>query len=433
MYFRRLFLTVLLLVALASPAAAQTADEFFDNTALHVVRLYMHPSDLSLLRANFAENTYYLADFSWRGVEVTNVGVRSRGSGTRNPLKLGLRLDFNRHIQKQEFLGLSSVVLDNCLQDPSFLRERLSMLLFRRMGIPAPREAYARLYINDQYAGLYAIVESIDKTFLKRNLGENGGYLYEYKWGDVYGFDYLGQSAQLYSPAKFEPRTRESEPDPATIERMIRTINQASDADFIDRMSEFLDLRLFVKFVAIENFISEWDGILGYWGMNNFYLYRFEGTRRFQFIPWDKDITFGKAGHPIWFNVTSNVLVRRALKYPELYETYLKALEQTALAAEGIGGWLERELDRAYIQMQLAALEDRLKPVNNEEFEKHVVTMREFVRYRKDFVTASVFSQRRKGLVDRWNSITGVDVSTWLCDGFGCTQLNRDKNPLRIR
>jgi len=38
--------------------------------------------------------------------------------------------------------------------------------------------------------------------------------------------------------------------------------------------------------VAIENFLAEVDGIIGaYVGMNNFYLYRFERTTLFTFIP----------------------------------------------------------------------------------------------------------------------------------------------------
>ena len=62
------------------------------------------------------------------------------------------------------------------------------MRLFARLGIPAPRETHMRLYVNDEYIGLYAIVESIDKQFLARVYGEigedtqNDGYLYEFNY-----------------------------------------------------------------------------------------------------------------------------------------------------------------------------------------------------------------------------------------------------------
>ena len=36
-------------------------------------------------------------------------------------------------------------------------------------------------------------------------------------------------------------------------------------------MSEFLDLRAFVRQLAVENFLAEEDGITGDYGPNNFY------------------------------------------------------------------------------------------------------------------------------------------------------------------
>jgi spore coat protein CotH len=65
--------------------------------------------------------------------------------------KLGLLLDFDRFAAGRRFLGLAALVLDNAWQDPSFVRESVTMALFARMGQPAPRESYARLFINGTY------------------------------------------------------------------------------------------------------------------------------------------------------------------------------------------------------------------------------------------------------------------------------------------
>ena len=59
------------------------------------------------------------------------------------------------------------------------MNERLSMLLFSRLGLPASREAFTTLFVNNEYVGLCTIVESIDKSFLRRSYGEDEGYLYE--------------------------------------------------------------------------------------------------------------------------------------------------------------------------------------------------------------------------------------------------------------
>jgi spore coat protein CotH len=254
------------------------------------------------------------------------------------------------------------------------------MLLFRRMGVPAPREAYARLFINDEYGGLYSIAESIDSQFLVRNFGEEAGDLHEYHWTEPpFYFESRGDDWERYARVRFEPRTRQHDSGLEAIGQMVRITNEAPEAEFIEQVSRFLDLTQFLKQVAVENYLAEADGLLGMWGMNNFYLYRFAETGRFRFIPWDKDVTFGNPGQSIWFNTDSNVLTRRALSQRRLYESYLDSLQQTALEAEG---WLEQELEHAYLQMLPAVYEDTKKPVDNEQFEAAVAEVRNFLRLR---------------------------------------------------
>jgi spore coat protein CotH len=358
-------------------AATPTADDLFDDSVLHEMSLDVHPSDWRQLLDNFRENTYYPASLRWRGMQIDSVGIRSRGLGSRSATKPGLRVDFNRFAPGLEFLGLKSLVLDNLTQDPSMLRERLGMSMFRRMGIPAPRVAHARLMINGQYAGLYAIVEPVDKVFLKRNFKEDGGYLYEYDWSKEYRFEYLGSNPALYSPVMFNPQTRESDPDARTIEMMIRVMNQSSDQDFVSAMSQYLDLKLFLDYLAVENFIGELDGVQGDWGLNNFYLYRFDQTTLFRFIPWDKDVTFRNSSQPI-LKAGGNVLVRRLLSMPEMLICYLDALDRVAELAGGPEGWLEKEVNRAYSQISRAAMEDHLRPYTAAYFEENVDGLRAF-------------------------------------------------------
>src|SRR5262245_3312090 len=156
-------------------AAAQgdgpSPDDLFNPGVLYRIDLRIHSVDWEKLKQNFQENTYYPADFVWNGEVVRNSGIRSRGSGSRSGTKPGLRVDFDRYNATQTFRTLKSLVLDNLTQDPSGIHETVAMRVFERLGVPAPREAHARLYVNDEYIGLYAIVESIDKRFLARVFG----------------------------------------------------------------------------------------------------------------------------------------------------------------------------------------------------------------------------------------------------------------------
>src|SRR5437879_13366406 len=96
-------------------------------------------------------------------------------------------------------------------------------------------------------------------------------------------------------------------------------------------MAPYLDLPLFMKHLAVEDFIAETDGILT--GMNNFDLYRFEKKTLSQFIPKDKDLTFGgpfnktdRDATPLLVNASKNVLIRRAMNVPGARTAYFNAL-----------------------------------------------------------------------------------------------------------
>ena len=101
------------ILLLAAPASAQTQDDFFDDSILHEIRLDVRASDWQRLKDRFLENTYYTADMHWRFngkyIDVPQVGIRSRGVGSRSPIKPGLHLDFTKKVSAQRFLGLTEV------------------------------------------------------------------------------------------------------------------------------------------------------------------------------------------------------------------------------------------------------------------------------------------------------------------------------------
>ena len=374
-------------------AGSPSASDLFDPTVVQELHLTVNTRDWVQLKEEFREDTYYLADVRWRDKVVRNVGIRSRGRGTRSGSKPGLRVDFNRYSAGQEFLGLKSLVLDNFLQDPSMIRERVAMLLFEEMGIPAPREVHARLFVNGEYVGLYAIVESVDKHFLKRQLGEDDGYLYEFKWKDTpYNFEYLGSDLEPYAGI-FTAQTHETE-SMATLFRPIREMvwafSESPSSQFLTAASEQIDLEKVMTYIAIENFVADADGLLGNWGMNNFYLYRFEGSTRHQLIPWDKDSSFRSITYDIWDKIDTNVLVRRAMKESGLRGAYAAALQrcaEIAMRTDSTGqGWLERQVTFMANQIREAAAADPAKPYSNAQVQAAFEGMLEFARQRPLFV-----------------------------------------------
>ena len=233
----------------------------------------------------------------------------------------------------QTLAGLSTIVLDNLWQDDAMIRERLAFTMFERLGLPAPRESFCRLFINNEYQGLYTITEEIDGDFARRVTGETDGTVFEYHYVRDWRFEDLGAAAS-YKPL-FEARTHRLDADSTLynpIQELVREVNGPDDAVWRERVEQYIDLNQFMTHTAVEAFIAENDGILGYAGMNNFYLYRLPGHEEAPHVAWDKDNAFLFIDGPI-ATTDANVLFRRAMAYADLRETYLATVEQAARVA----------------------------------------------------------------------------------------------------
>ena len=361
----------------------------------------MNADDWVKLKANYLDSTNYKCDFQWRDAVVNNVAVRVRGSGSRNPIKPGLAIDFARFDSAQRFLGMQSIAMRNFAQDDSLLHERLTMEMFARLGLPYEREAHAKLFVNGNYAGLFLMVEPIDSRFLMTRFGETDGYLYEVGVAEVpFNFQYLGEDAAKYSPAPFSPKTHGSNPDIQRIIDMLRAANQTPDDQFVQAMSKYLDLGSVMAHVAAEQFMAEGDGFLHDAGMTNLYLYRRLEDDRYFFLVWDKEQSFASDELSIWWNTENNVLMKRALAGPELRNRYLATLLDASRMAGGPSGWMEQEAYRILAQIRAAAMEDptrvclmsdgKLDHCPAGRFEDGVNWVMQFARQRSKFVESEV-------------------------------------------
>jgi spore coat protein CotH len=395
--FRRFFILILAAFSLATSrtAHAQTLDDLFNPDAVQEIRLLINSRDLRDLHDHYQENTYYTADLEWRGVRVRNIGVRSRGMGSRNPTKLGLRVDFDRYTTGQTLLGLRSLILDNNWQDASFVAERTSMGFFSQLGEVAPRESYCRLYINNTLQGLYSIVESVDARFVTRMFDDPQGYLFRFDYQSPWRGEYLGDDLAAYK-AFLEPETHRLDADVTLygpIRELFREANAEDDAVWRERVEQYLDLRQLMRYVAIETFLTEDDGFIGAYGMNNFFLYRPDGSTRHRLLPWDKDNTFMDSSRSIFARTDENVVMRRALGIAELRALYLDTLEECARAAVH-DGWLAAEINRLAALAAAPVAEDTLKQFSTDAFTEAADRLRAFAAVRSGLVLQEVADAR---------------------------------------
>jgi spore coat protein H len=371
-HYRLVIFTVALAVAV--PSFAQTSDDLFNPEVLQRIDLWLNSADWAKLKGAFQENTYYPAQLQWNGITVENVGIRSRGLGSRSGTKPGLRVDIDRYSTKQEFLGLKSFVLDNLTQDNTGVKETVTMRFYTRLGIPAPRETHTRLYVNGEYAGLYGLVESVDKTMMGRVFGsigadvQNDGYLFEYNYvlGSPWRFTYEGSALTPYK-TRFDIKTNESHAESTIwgpIEELVRLVNDTGTGSFEGVIGQRLDLSATVRYLAAQNFVADFDGFNGYDGMNNFYIYRKENSPQHVLIAWDEDNAFLQPDYPILQRIDENVLTSKLLSLSSWRAQYFGVMLE---AADSAASWLRQEMQRQLDMINEAMLTDPLKPYSNTE------------------------------------------------------------------
>jgi spore coat protein CotH len=390
----RLFMILAVLALTATPVFAQSEQDIFDSTKVHDINLQMNARDLSDLRAHADQNTYYPADFVYQDVRVRNVGIRSRGFGSRNATKLGLRVDFNRYVAGQRFADTAAIVLDNLWQDATMIREAVAMSFIARMGEPASRESFARVFINDEFQGLYAVVEEPNAGYLKLRFGRDDGALFEYHWVRPYDFDSVGDRLDQLEQL-FERRTREKDPAALVYEPLQAMIdaNSYPVALWRERVDAYVDLSQMIRYAAIEAFLSEIDGFTGYDGVNNFYIYRPPDSQRHVFLPWDRDHSLWQVDLSIFERVTGNRLLDNALANPDLRALYLQTIERCAASALD-RGWLEAEVSRLAALVAAAAPFDTRLPYTQQAHDEDIQQMLDFARRRSEFTRAEVERSR---------------------------------------
>jgi uncharacterized protein (TIGR03437 family) len=343
---------------------------FFDDSTVQTINLTMLPLDWTLLQEYYELDTYYPATFTWNGI-TENIGVRQHGHGSRSPIKPNLDLNFAKYDSTQTFLGLGRVLIKANNEDPSNLKEWLAMKLFRKMGILAPREAPAQVFLNGQLLGFYYIVEHLDTNFLQRNYGESDGYLYEWESIDDYDFANLGPDPSSY--AQFlDLKTGQATPDLQNFVNLVQAISQRAApvgrADgAVAPLTEYIDPKQFLLFAAVDQTFSETDGLIGgQQGMNNFDLYQFGGTNLYNIVPWDQETSMNDATRDIMDGMVSNpnltpyvnLLAARLMTVPEYAQFYLAALTKAANVMGGTGGWATSTLTWEYNIIYDAAMDD---------------------------------------------------------------------------
>ncbi len=95
------------------------------------------------------------------------MGIRVRGSTSRDAIKKSWKLSPNKFASGRQFHGVEKLNRNGDRDDPSVIRSKLAMDLYKEAGVPSPRVRHARLKINDgsEVEGAFFLVEQVDEEF----------------------------------------------------------------------------------------------------------------------------------------------------------------------------------------------------------------------------------------------------------------------------
>lgn len=291
------------------------------------------------------EYPYVAGDFIIDGATVAKVGIRYKGKASffmsGNSPKKSFKISFNHFDKNQKLFGLSKINLNNNTADPSQMVDALSYETFREFNLPAPRTAFAKVYLtidgekNREYIGLYTIAEQIDSTFLKRNFSDSKGLLLKPQM--VQGFPYYGRNWEDYEKSYGSKSSEVSWSEAKRFMDFAQLVNEATDTEFRQKVGDYTDIDQFLRFLAVNVGISNYDSILGMG--QNYYIYYEPEKKKFVWIPWDLNLAFGKfmmINSPVEQmeanikepNASRQPLIERILAIPEYKEKYQNYLRE---------------------------------------------------------------------------------------------------------
>ncbi|HEU0010767.1 MAG TPA: CotH kinase family protein [Verrucomicrobiae bacterium] len=297
-FLRAVLALVLFVPAQSGPAAV---GEMFASESVWSIRFEIPASGLESLRRD--SRTYVPATLREGTNILREAGVRLKGrtgSFRRLDDKPAFTISCDQFVPGQRFRGLSKFHLNNSVEDPSCLNEKLGGELFRAAGVPAPRVGHALVELNGRRLGLYVLKEGFSEGFLARHFERAQGALYDPgAGGDITSLPRREGSRALGDAA------------------LQRLASAAQDPDATNRwrqLSGVLDLDRFLSFMAMEVLIGHRDGYC--LARNNYRLYHDPASDKFVFLPAGMDQLFGRTDLPVRPHM-AGLVARGVMETPE--------------------------------------------------------------------------------------------------------------------
>ncbi len=328
--------------------------EYFLKDSLQTVSITIDENNMNYLLQNAVDEPNVMTTSVTIGDQTIGyAGLKTKGNYTKIATdattsdRFSFTINFGKfvtkktHGAKQNFYGLAKVSFNNLYFDKIAMKEYCALKLMDEMGIPTPEYGVAKLYINDEYYGVYFMVEAVDSTIMERYLqtddvsdyllktegtnfqydvaldeykDENGEFtleslssvLYENEDGDYVADGVLANSSALWeSDDDTLQDVAELLPTVLTWQDKLNLLSQGKDfegnaidvnsTEYEKLLEEIMDVDEVLRYFAVHSFIIQQDNMFD--NFQNYALYISEEGKS-MIVPWDYDLSWGNYYDP---------------------------------------------------------------------------------------------------------------------------------------
>ncbi len=267
---------------------------FYDESQLHTIELIFDEANYwTLLTNNYQSGTDLGAVMVLNGDTLEHeVGVRFKGqtsySMNQNSQKKSFNITLDFADPDQDIDGYETLNLNNCFQDPSFIREMIYLHQSRNHN-QSLKANYVNLYINGQYWGPYPSVQALDNKFIRewflssdgtrwralKTIGGGGGPGGGGGTGGPFGTGYSSlnwlNTTDTAEYKKYYTLKKANKTNPwDDLVKVCDKLNNTPSASLEDTIKNYMDLDRTLWFLATEIAFADDDGYVNKGGMDYF-------------------------------------------------------------------------------------------------------------------------------------------------------------------
>ena len=269
-------------------------------------------------------------------IDSDNLGLLNNSVSAKYPVHGKLKLDGSSYAVKVNYAGKSTLDamkksydvvfqdrpyrgrwhwrLSAQYSDPTVIKAKLGFEVFAAAGVPSPEVDFISVTINDASTGLYQLQEMVDTDFYQsRGIGVQDLFKAKFNNAD-FGPEFLNRLDAAYID-KLDSHNW------SKIRQL--WLEVASDNPSIDRLSELINIDIYLRYIAACVVLNHFDGF-----GNNYYLASPGQAQPFTITPWDLDRMYeeGQAYKPGVSPYGDNYLTQVLLSSDEIRSRYLTQL-----------------------------------------------------------------------------------------------------------